>query len=414
MSYVKKIMEIGSSNNSIQTEDVMSIEGDFDMDALCGILTFQLPYFILLPDSNIPQYTQPQAGVNTNELKKYDTVKLYFGEFDTDPGNVSPGQLTKIFDGYIDQIKLSKSKNNINYAITALGTLGLGNDRNMEYQRKVGSAKEMMLTMLQTAGLQKGKFNVTPVSRDLIPQSMVRFIDVEDAETWIWSIDGGETLKDALESIKKKYAIIIHQSGDGYVNITTPFSLLSAKSNEVLSVNAWQFDVSVGNVYEVDYGDLTNMYNAVVILGNPPTYGVAVDPIAVSNNDGQVNYLIFENRKLFSDEECQRTARNKLLELERNYFVSFRTKFDPRFMVGQPFNLKDNDRYSGTETLMIKSYKFKIDKNDVSCTVTGFAHGATLVPEDVALSDIGVLDVDILQIRDKEFDATTWKEIGGS
>ena len=445
MGYIKKIIELGSGDNSITTEDVSNINGEFDMDNICGTLDFNLPYFIPLPDSTVPQgiSTDPETtivpitlpfigtfdipitreAINTNNLKKFDTVRLYYQEFTEDPGeitNPSGGvfmagghQLPKIFDGFIDEIKLSKAKTDINYNIKALGTLGLANYRNLSYQHKTGTAYELFLTLLQISGLQRGDFNVYPVSQDSIPVDMVRFIDV-DAMNWVWNIEGGETLKDAIDSIKEKYSIIIHQSGDGYVNVMTPIFLLGAVGNDTLDIYGWEFNINDGTLYNVDYGDFTNYYNAVVVLGAPPVYGVAVDPITVSNNDGQVNYIIHENRNLVSDEECQRTARNKLLELERNFFMSFTTKFSPYFMIGQPFKIIDNDRFTGRETFLIKKYSFVIDKQDVSCTITGMNQGGTLVPEEIALSDIGVLDVDILQIRDKELDKTTWRDVGGS
>ena len=420
MGYVKKIMEIGSGDNSIATEDVFGISGEFDIDALCGTLSFNLPYTLPLPDSTTPQYLKPEAGIDITRLKKFDTVKLYFIETDsageiiqTSSGYFVNGYLMSlIFDGFIDQIKLNKSKTNINYEITALGTLGLANYRNLEYQHKTGTAGEMILTVLQISGLQIGQFNVLEVQRDLIPADKVRFIDV-DVSGRVIVIDGGTPLKDVLEQIRKKYALIIHQSGDGYVNVMTPYYLLKANTDSTLSVNAWNFDLNLGNAFEIDYGDLTQTYNAIVVLGQPGIYGVALDPIAVANNNGVVNYLVFESRNLASDEECQKVARDKLLEMERNYFVTFKTKFMPDFMIGQPFTLKDNDRYTGNETLLIKKYSFTIDKSDVSCTIQGYMHGATLIPEDVALSNTGVLDVDILQIRDKELDTTQWKQIGG-
>ncbi len=441
--YIKQIMEIGSNGNSIATEDAFGISGEFDIDNLCGTLNFNLPYFIPLPDSTTPQYTASgmlKEGVDITRLKKFDTVRLFYGEFETDPGVIEQTkkrfevikpdgnkeiveenvykaggvELKLIFDGFIDTIKLNKSKSSINYEIGALGTLGLANYRNLSYERKEGTAYELILTLLQISGLQQGQFNIYPVERDLIPAYKIRFIDV-DAKNRVLITDGGKELKTVLDGLRKKYALIIHQSGDGYINVMTPYFLLSAGSNEFLNVNAWQFDINNGTIYDIDYGDLTQNYNAVVVLGGfsdaGVAYGIAVDPIAVQNNGGHINYLTFENRNLTSDEECQQVARDKLLDMEKNYVITFKTKFHPEFMVGQPFRIIDNDRFTGEETLILKKYSFTIDKNDVSCTVQGFAHGATMIPEDIALQPTGVLDVDILQIREKELDITKWKEL---
>jgi hypothetical protein len=176
-------------------------------------------------------------------------------------------------------------------------------------------------------------------------------------------------------------------------------------------VNAWRFDINDGTLFEIDYGDLTNHYNAVVVLGRPPVYGVAVDPIAVQNNGGHINYIVHENRYLVSDEDCQQVARDKLLEISKNYVVTIKTKFHPEFMVGQPFTIIDNDRFDGTQTLIIKKYSFSIDKEDVSCTIQGYANTPQMLPEKLVLEPTGVMDVDILQIRDKELDVTKWGEL---
>jgi len=421
---IKKIMELGSGENSIATEDVFGISGEFDIDNICGTLNFNLPYYIPLPDSTTSQYDPGQeTELDTNQLKKFDTCRLFYLESDID-GEVIQGtengeniytvngeRMTLIFDGFIDTIKLSKTKTSINYEIGALGTLGLANYRNLEYKHTTGNALELIPTLLQIAGLQQGQFNVTPVERDLIPISKVRFIDV-DAKNRLLTVEGGTDLKAVLESVRKKYAMIIHQSGDGYVNLMTPWFLVKfGGQNSTLNVNAWSFDLNEGNLYEIDYGDLTVDYNAVVVLGNPPVYGVAVDPIAVQNNGGNVNYLTFENRDLFSDEDCQKVARDKLIDMEKNYLVTLKTKFHPEFMVGQPFIIVDNDRFDGTQVLTIKKYSFVIDKADVSCTVQGFSGSATMIPDDIATSNTGVFDVDILQIRDKELDPENWKNV---
>lgn len=439
MSFIRQVMEIGDGENSFFTEDGFGISGEFDMDNLSGMLDFSLPYFIPLPDSTEKQFATLTAGtgIDTNRLKKFDIIRLFFLELKNDMGGevetykitetientdgttetiesngykIDGIEMSKIFDGFIDTIKQSTAKTTIAYDFTALGTLGLSNYRNMSYEHKTGTAYELIQTLLQISGLQKGQFNVGAVQRNIIPANKVRFIDV-NAINRVLITEGGKALKKVLDGLKSKYALIIHQSGDGYMNVMTPFSLLSARDNETLNVNAWQFDINEGTLYEINYGDLGNNYNAVVILGFPNLYGVALDPIAVENNNGIVNYLILENRNLNSEEECQKVARDNLLEMERNYIISVKTKFSPELMVGQPFQIKDNDRFTGNELLIIKRYVFSIDKQDVSCWVSGFAHGATLIPEDIALSNIGVLDVDILSIRTKELDVTAWKDL---
>jgi hypothetical protein len=89
MTYVRQIMLIGSGSNSIETQEAYGISGEFDMDALAPKMVFNLPY--LLPG----QYSVSSSQVDITRLKKYDTVKLYYGEFKNDPGNVKTSQLTR-------------------------------------------------------------------------------------------------------------------------------------------------------------------------------------------------------------------------------------------------------------------------------------------------------------------------------
>ena len=75
--FIKQIMLIGSGDNSIQTDLAMGINIEFDMDNVVGSMSFNLPY--------IDWGTN--EGVSLKQLKKRDTVKLFYGEFDSDPGN---------------------------------------------------------------------------------------------------------------------------------------------------------------------------------------------------------------------------------------------------------------------------------------------------------------------------------------
>jgi hypothetical protein len=449
VTFIKVMLEIGSSgtvlgpngefvpyNNSIATEIVDDMHGEFDMDGLCGTLTFTLPYYINYPDSDERQNPVSENGLDTNRLKKFDTVKLYFYEAESDPGEITQGtktfrvfyadgtfqditenayfaggnEMALIFDGFIDKITLERMKGSMPYTITALGTLGMANYRNLEYAHKEGTAYELFQTLLQIAGLQIGQFNVNPVMRDLIPAWKLRFIDL-DAKNRVLITDGGSDLKGVLEKFRKKYALIVHQSGDGYMNVMTPFYLLSAQSDGTLSVNAWRFDTNDGTAVIVQYGDLTAQYNAVVVLGAYPSFGVAVDPIAVQNNGGHINYTILENRKAKGDEECQKIARSEYLNIAKDYAITIKTKFKPEFMIGQPFTLNDHDRFTGNEVFLIKRYTWDISKGDVSASVVGITQGAVFVPENLKLSDTGILDVDTLQIRDKELDIRQWRSL---
>ena len=75
MGAVKQAMLIGSGDNSIITTEAYEMNAEFDIEALGGGVTFKLPY--LTPD----QKNVSDSGVDITRLEKFDTVKIFFGEF---------------------------------------------------------------------------------------------------------------------------------------------------------------------------------------------------------------------------------------------------------------------------------------------------------------------------------------------
>lgn len=404
-------MRVGSGDNSIITDLAFGIRGEFDMDALAGTLDFNLPYHVPAPDGRSQNFIPTTEGVDLNNLRKFDTVELFFNMYEEDPGELvedsdgnivvsATGELVpQVFDGFIDDIRLTKTKSDINYSLQCMGTLGLSNYRQTAYNITSGEIFQVLKSVWDGSGLEE----VIPFETDVIA------FDIEEDNLFVKS-SGGKDTKRLLMSIVDKYVVIIHQRGDGKVMVLTPFYLLSAQDDEILNVNSWEFSLINGTIWDLDYGSLTSIANAVVVIGDPPSVGVAVDTEAVSLNNGVVNYQIFENRTAVGEENCQQIARNKLLEMERNNTVTFKTIFQPEFTIGQPFTIVDGDRFTGNEIFFIKKYAFTIAKNDVSCTVTGYNHSLTTLPEDIVISNTGVADVDVLGLREKIIDTTGWQD----
>lgn len=402
----RQIMEIGSGDNSIETTEAFNISGTFDIDVLWGTLNFSLPY--LLPG----QKNVTETGVlDITRLKKFDTVKLYYDEIEQSISPVRPNNLVNVFYGFIDTIRLVKNKDSIDYSITALGTMALSDDRTMLFERKTGELQNLIIGSATSQGtldptdvglLQLAFGGSTP---DIVPE--VAFIDV-DANTLFVDVEGGKKLSETLKQIREKYAVIIHQTGNGTLQVFTPFFLLDSRNNEYLNAYGWEFELGV-NAYNLDYGDLTSAINSVVVVGFPPSVGVAVDPVQVQLNAGSgnpitqanYNYLIFEQRDLQGVEACQKVARQRLMEIQRNYSITFKTKFDPRFAVGQPFVINDNDRFTENQVWIIKAFTFNITKDDISCDITGYSHSLDQFPEDIVIDSTGIADVDQLEIREK-------------
>jgi len=420
-------MEIGSDANSIETREAHEINGEFDMDHLSGTLNFKLPY--LLPGQK--NLDEGSTALDITRLKKYDTVNLYFhdsgielqDERESDilrnDENGTQVRLRRVFFGFIKGISLSKGKGNINYSISAVGTLGLAEERNLAFERKTGELQNLLVGVPQDNQLNNEDIGILQLTfgdqtNVIIPE--VQFIDLE-ANTLFVDLQGGKNLQSVLNQIRENYAVIIHQEGNGTLTVMTPFFLLQARQNEHLNFNAWAFELEKGNVFTINYGDLTSNINSVVVLGYPPNFGVAVDPITVQLNAGSgntpseanFNYLIFEQRDLVSDEDCQKVARQKLLEIMRNFAIKFKVPFHPNYSVGQPLTINDNDRFTDGQVWIMKAYSFNISKDDVSCDITAYAHALDVFPEAIVIDPTGIADVDALEFREKTDDPGTWE-----
>lgn len=415
MTFIKTVLEVGSGSNSIQTTEGFNFKGEFDIDNLWGTLTFNLPY--LLPG----QKSVSQAGtLDLTRLKKYDTANLFFGEFERNLDSVTTttNGMSKVFHGYVDSIRLVKNKDGFDYEISALGTMALAGERNLAFNRKSGEFKNLLAGgPIQVVGQTGEILNQDDIGllqltfgselNRIIPE--VEFVDI-DTDTLFVNVDGGENLKEVLSQIRDNYAIIIHQNPNGTLTSFTPFFLLQARSNvQSFGIsNAWTFELAV-NIFNLDYGDLSSNINSVVVLGYPPAFGMAVDPIAVQLNAGSgnavtqsnYNYEIRENRNLTSDLDCEKTARNILLDKQRNYSVTFKTKFDPRYRVGQPVVINDNDRFNAGQLWIIKKFAYNISKEDVSCDITVFTNSLTVFPENIVIEPTGIADIGALELRDK-------------
>ena len=402
----RQIMEIGSGTNSIETTEAFNITGEFDIDNLWGTLSFSLPY--LLPG----QKNVTDTGVlDITRLKKFDTVKLYYDEIENTISPVRPSNLFNVFYGFIDSIKLVKNKDSIDYSFSALGTMALADDRNLIFERKTGELQNLIIGSPTRVGtLDPNDIGILQLAFGaqtsvIVPE--VAFIDIE-ANTLFVNLQGGKKLSEVLKEIRDKYAVIIHQTGNGTLQVFTPFFLLSSQDSEYLNAYGWDFKLGV-NMYNLDYGDLTNAINSVVVLGLGGVVGVAVDPVMVQLNAGSgnavtqadYNYLVFEQRDLQGVEACQKVARQKLLEITRNFSITFKTKFLPQFAVGQPFIVNDNDRFTSDQIWIIKKFSFTINKDDISCDITGFANSLDQFPEDIIIDATGIADVDQLEIRTK-------------
>jgi hypothetical protein len=420
MTFIKQLMLIGSGNNTIETSLAYNINFSFDMDDVLGKASFNLPYI---------KFSET-GDVDLTQLKKKDIVKIFFGSFEENPGDISIGEYDRpsfdsygeqipingmylVFDGIIERITLEKTKGNYNYTIECDSSLGIGRYSSMtRTNNSFQYVEDMLITNLQLAGLMVGEISRTEQidARDIFRTNDLRINNIELKGARMQT-NGGNNLIEEFNKVKEKYAMIIHQTGDGLINVTA-FSQIVGRND--INLIAWEFRLN-DNMFSLNYGDLTNNVNSIICLGRHPYVGYAVDPIAVQLNAGDkevskenYNYLIIERRDIVSDEACEQIAREELLKIMKDYTIQFKTLFNPLFKVTAPIIVYDDDKYSDGQIFFIKSYSVRIGKDDVSCDIIAYSNSISVLPEDLVLEPTGITDVDVIYSENELEDTFNW------
>jgi hypothetical protein len=303
--------------------------------------------------------------------------------------------------------------------LTALGTLALTNERTPERKiSNIDSPSALIKQILQLSGLQDGAFaqaeDIIVVTEVIKEEDVIEYLDTQNFNLYI-RIKGGRSGKEMFDDIKKRYGLIIHQTGNGKVLIMDPFILGTNPRTRDSEDNpvAWDFAID-NNIWGLDYGDITQDINSVVVIGRPPNYGMAVDvgAIELSSQGRDINktdyrWRVLENRDLLSDEDCQKVARNKLLEFSKNFVVNFKTVYDPRFEVGQLILISD-DKKLDKRPFIIKSFSLELGKDSCVCSITAYANSVQQFPEELVIAPDGINDVDALQITKQVQDVFQW------
>jgi len=174
----------------------------------------------------------------------------------------------------------------------------------------------------------------------------------------------------------------------------------------------YEYDL-LNNVFDIDYGDITQRVDSVVVLGLN-CVGVAFDPIAYRLKNGIENedftpdknklaplYII--RRDVQNIETAQRIAREKLVELAKNYAITLSVVYSPEQFVGDAFNILNSQIIPPTQIWFIKSREVSISKDGgVTCSIVGYSNSVSDFPKDILLSSTGILDTDILELTDRE------------
>ena len=234
----------------------------------------------------------------------------------------------------------------------------------------------------------------------------------ENIPSWFLpKIDSTVYFGNVLEQIKNKYAIQIYQEGNGALVIKQPSSFFDGART------VYQYDLET-NIFNIDYGDITQRVDSVCVLGLG-CVGIAFDPISYQLKLGQtpsgetiipdsskLNPLFIIRRDLSDREACQLLARQKLVELAKNYALNFTCIFEPSQSIGSMFVIKNSSKIDENQKWIIKKRTINISKDNISCNIVAYSNSIEDLPENILLSNTGVLDTDILDIPDRELITT--------
>jgi hypothetical protein len=239
---IKKRLAIIRGLDTLIIDEGDNFEASFDYEEIGGNLTFDLPY----TDEGAKQN---KSNLTIQNLQKFDYVFLYYAEVDSDrePYN---SEWKTIFAGYIEKVKLQKSKDNISYRIDCSSLIALSNYAHVSQgisfaDGDTQSVREVPYLILQKINLQSGPYNYFRISgedrskeRDVIPSNWL-FVDVDQVLTrfnnsitnnvvFNGTLDS-KNGKEAIEEFKNKFGLIFHQNMDGTVQVTSLTNYIANK-----------------------------------------------------------------------------------------------------------------------------------------------------------------------------------------
>lgn len=380
-------------DKQIELGDNISIEED--LDEIYNTANLELPDVTSL-------------GLKT--LRKFDSLIIYYNDFPTreQANNAEISDCKKIFTGYIHSVKVNESKTDgIMYTVEGRSTLGLAYERTT-----ITKAFNTLLSEIMVKGLTE-TFLLGIIPYIYISSDIDEVVIKVDAET-----DFGKV----IESIKDKYPIKIFQLGDGGVWITTPsffnkkteseggVRFIKKKDNNDTIINrVFEYDLKT-NVSSIDYGDITNNINTVIVYGLN-TFGVAFDPIAYELQyqtsliaPQNLSVLPVYRRDVANLVECRKIAYETLIDIQKSNTLTLDCYYKPVRQIGDNLKIMNSKIINEERLFTIKRKTTSINKNGISSTIVAYRTGLADVSREESTGYQTVeelLQSDILNIQDK-------------
>ena len=355
-----------------------------DLDKVPMQMDFTLPF---IKDGNL----------DTTNIRKYDAVKLYFKFFRTarerDTATIDSTHL--VFDGYIDRLENTENKLGGDvYNIKCISTAGLMYERGTLVPTFTGTIPMICEQLLD----QGNMLNYFPT------------LHIEGfSENFVAKIDSNKFLGKVFDQMKEKYAMYIFQAPNGDLWITLPSWFGTQQTIKVYDLKE--------NIFDMNYGEITQNVDTVVCFGAGNVFGAAFDPISYQLKTGAdptnlqttvtpqrelMSELYIYRRDLLGSEDCQTVAKEKLVELSKNYSVSFTTEFDPEQKIGDIIVINNSKKISPSQKWIIKSRETSIGKSNITTSITCYSNSIQDLPTDMLTSNVlGLLDTDTYEITEK-------------
>jgi len=329
-------------------------------------------------------------------LPLFTPITIYAGEVSS--SYYTKDDLIKVFDGYITNIRVTRSKTSPSITIEFADKVYWFN-----FNEPIRTPQSLNLPLFNFEGATN-IYDFVRLLKQIFMESNLTIpfeMDVKVEENLMVPLSGDKNVYNILQHIKQKSVVyIIYNPWDNKLVFKTPDYIQYLQKGEE---EVYSFDIS-NIINTLNVSSTTSLVNVVVYVGQGGRKGVAVDWASLVEGK-KLREVRFYAQWTSNIEELERLARNKLLELLRNNNISFNIPVNNttlKFLPGMLVSINDGDIFSG-EVFIVKSLSYTISKNDVSCNVNVYSSFITTLPENFVIKDYNITDISSFRERSEKF-----------
>lgn len=376
---------------------------DKNLDNLISEMSFTMPY-IVGDSSHI-----------SNKIKKYTYIE-YWVKVDS---SISTTNYRCKFRGYIDTISKSISKSDRKLQISCLDKLSLY-DR-IDFTNKLTIVNSLELITQAFIYSQQYLHNaiIDGLNVDYSLASLSYEIRADISKILLASLEvDSSNLLNYLRAVREQTILYIYYDSEkDKVIITDPeFLQYNYRDNTELSIV--EFDTEKNLLGTISYGEITNDYNEVHIIGIEFN-GYARDTTAQLNGSPKV-YIKYDYSGA-GVVSLDKQAANILLDMLRSYKIQFSIPFIKEGLdvqIGEMVTINDHDTLTPTllsdgakiaPIFIVRKITYTVNKDDVIITVEASASSIIDIPEKYVIDkDLGVASRRIDVLKEQKTDNSSW------